>query len=335
MSKLKERLFGLIVVIALGVIFVPMLLENTQSPKSSVMQDVPAVPVAKNELDKSSKPEVLATLKESPKEEQVTHDENQPIADRPDQGVKPGTKEDLKIKEKLAMAQEKAEQERLAAEKAQQEKAQLEKAAAAKAAEEKRAAAALAEQQQLAALHAKQEQEKQEQEKLVQVKRDEQQRREAQLAEQKLAEDKRRQAEITQAKLEQEQLEKERLARQKEQQDLQQARQAEQSTLPTKSVEETPKETVKKPAKSVKAPSHSGWVVQMGSFAEQQNASALLKKLRAAGYPAFTRHVNRNGMHLTVVMVGPHARREEADRLCSTLAMKFQIDGIIVRYEPR
>ncbi len=330
MSKLKERLFGLIVVIALGVIFIPMLLENTQSPKSSVMQEVPAIPVAKNEHDKSTKPEVLATLKESPKEEQAAHDENQPIADRPDQGVTPGPKEDLKIKEKLAMAQEKAEQERLAA-----EKAQLEKAAAAKAAEEKRTAAALAEQQQLAALHAKQEQEQEKQEKLAQAKRDEQKRREAQIAEQKLAEDKRRQAEIAEAKREQEKLEQEKLAYQKQQQDLQQARQAEQATVPVKSVEEKPKETIKKPAKSVKIPLHSGWVVQMGSFAEQQNASALLKKLRAAGYPAFTRNVNRNGMHLTVVMVGPHARREDADRLCSTLAMKFQIDGIIVRYEPR
>ncbi len=311
MNKLKERLFGLIVVIALGVIFVPMLLENTQSPKSSVMQDVPAVPVAKNELDNGAKPELLATLKESPKEEQVTHDENQPIADRPDQGVKPGPKEDLKIKEKLAMAEVKAEQERLAAQ------------------EEKRAAALA---------------EKQDKEKLTQAKLDEHKRHQAEMAAQKLAvqklsaeklaAEKRLQAEIAQAKLEQARLEQEKLAQHKQQEELLQAKLAEEKAE-EKAEEDKQAEIIKKPTKPVKMPLQRGWVVQLGSFAEHQNASALLKKLRVAGYPAFTRNVNRNGLHLTVVMVGPHARREDADRLISTLAMKFQIDGIVVRYEPR
>ncbi|HRE30653.1 MAG TPA: SPOR domain-containing protein, partial [Candidatus Berkiella sp.] len=67
---------------------------------------------------------------------------------------------------------------------------------------------------------------------------------------------------------------------------------------------------------------------------ERSNASNLLKKLKAAGYPAFTRHVNRYGIDLTVVMVGPHTRRDDADRLCATLGMKFQIDPMVVHYEP-
>jgi len=336
MNKLKERLFGLIVVIALGVIFIPMLLENTQNPKSNVLQDVPAASLAKNDVDKDQKPEVLAQLKNTHKDNQAVVDETQPIAD----AKTPGVQENLKVREKEeAIAQEKVQAEEKA--KAEQQKLEQQKLEQAKLAEK-----------------AKLEQEKAEQEK----------------AKAKLEQDKRRLMEIEQAKLEnarlqqakleeekrlqnqtaikaeqakkQEQLEALERAKQeaakreqvkREQADFERARQQEkleERKIPVKH-ETVTHHNSHQPSKVKSKTSHHGWVVQMGSFVEPQNASALLRKLKAAGYPAFTRKAYRQGMELTIVMVGPHARREDANRLCAGLAMKFQIDGILVRYEPR
>jgi len=286
MNKLKERVFGLIVVIALGVIFVPMLLENTQNPKSNVLQDVPAASLAKNNIDKDQKPAVLAELKNEKIEKPVVYDERQPIADRSNE-KQPGLQEDLKAKEKVqAIEEEKAEQEKVAQEKAAQDKAQQQKIEQATA-------------------QAKFDQDKRQREDAERVK--------AQIQATKTDQTKAEQAKIAQVKAEQAQFLKEKNAMAK-----------------TEPVKETPKSHAVKISK----PIQHGWVVQMGSFAEPHNASALLKKLKKAGYPAFTRNVYRQDMDLTIVMVGPHTRREDADRLNSTLSMKFQIDGIIVRYEP-
>ncbi|HRE30655.1 MAG TPA: hypothetical protein PLD88_01645, partial [Candidatus Berkiella sp.] len=126
MSKLKERLFGLIVVIALGVIFVPMLLENTQNPKSNATQEVP-VAVAKNENDKNQKPDILAKLKESSSEKPVVYDDKQPINDRPDITTKDDKaqkqkKHDAQVKEQQAESLKAAEEEKAALQQREQAK---------------------------------------------------------------------------------------------------------------------------------------------------------------------------------------------------------------------
>lgn len=349
MNKLKERLFGLIVVIALGVIFIPMLLENTQNSKSNVLQDVPAASLAKNDLNKDQKPEVLAQLKNAPKDKPAVVDETQPIAD----AKTPGHEEDLKVKEKeetiakaheqeaKAQAEEKAkleqqkklEQAKIDQQKkleqaqlAEQEKIEQEKAKA-KLEQDKRR---LMEIEQAKVENAKLEQAKLEEEKRQKALQAQAEKSKAALAQEKQEAAKREQEKLAQVRSEQEKREQAK----REQVKLEQA-EFERARRQEKNKQEVVSESkIHQPTKVKSRASHHGWVVQMGSFAEPHNASALLRKLKAAGYPAFTRKACRQGMDLTIVMVGPHARREDANRLCSALAMKFQIDGILVRYEP-
>jgi cell division septation protein DedD len=379
MTKLKERLFGLIVVVALGVIFIPMLLENTQNPKSNVLQDVPAASIAKNDVDKVQKPEVLTELKNEKTTKSAVYDESQPIADQT---------QESKAKQKAKIEEEKAEQAKAELAKEEQAKAEFAKEEQAKA---------VAKEEQAKAELAKAEQAKAEQQKLANIKL-----AEAKAASLKHEEDKRRQLEIEKAKAEQAKLEQEKhqleiaqieqtkvdkaivqqkaeiakteksraeqtkleqvkaeqakfiqekaaLARAEQTRLEEQARLAQERRQPQIKQDKREKTQLQREnnsnvaiAKSAavqkmpvsKVALRHGWVVQMGSFAQPHNASALLSKLRKAGYPAFTRNVHRQGMDLTIVMVGPHANRTDADRLCSTLSMKFQIEGIIVRYEP-
>lgn len=343
MNKLKERLFGLIVVIALGVIFIPMLLENTQNPNSNVLQDVPAASLAKNDVDKAQKPEVLAELKNEKTQKPVVYDESQPISDASD-ALKAKQKEAAIEEEKAAQAKAelaKAEQVKADLAKAEQqklEKIKLEeaKAQSLKIEEDKR--------RQLEIEKAKAEQAKLEEEKrqLEQAEieriKTEQVKKEQQKAE--LAKVEKSKAEQTQAelaKIEQVKAEQARFLQEKRAAELAEKERSQQVQIEHKETRPVTSTRAVEPKahtqKSTKVRQH-GWVVQMGSFVEPHNASALLKKLRRAGYPAFTRNAFRQGMELTIVMVGPHVSRADAERLCSTLSMKFQIDGIIVRYEP-
>lgn len=344
MSKIKERVFGLIVVIALGVIFVPMLLENTQNPKSSVLQDVPAASLAKNETDKDQKPEVLAALNNKT-DKPVVHDENQPIADRPDAKA-PGLTEDLKAQEKIeAQEEEKAEELKAEQDRLRQKQEEEAKIAAQLKAEQERIdqGRRQAELEQQRAELAKLEKAKVEQNKAELVKAEEAKVAQAKAEQAKAEQAKAEQAKADQAKADQAKAEQAKADRMRAEQIKAEQIKAEQTkaeiaehkqaAILEAKHEQNKLQAERATKKSTKVMRH-GWVVQMGSFAEHRNSSALLKKLKAAGYPAFTRNVNRNGMQLTIVMVGPHARREDAQRLCSTLAMKFQIDGIIVRYEP-
>ncbi|MGE3317714.1 MAG: SPOR domain-containing protein [Candidatus Berkiella sp.] len=360
MNKLKERLFGLIVVIALGVIFIPMLLENTQNPKSNVLQDVPAASLTKNDLNKDQKPEVLAQLKNAPTDKPAVVDETQPIAD----AKTPGREEDLKVKEKEdTLAQEKAQAEEKAKIEQQQKLEQAKQEQQRKLEQAKLAEQAKIEQEKIKAKAEQDkrrlmeiEQAKLENAKLQQAKLEEEKRQQALQAQEKAKAEKskteqlaaleqakqeaakREQAKLDQARMEQEKREQAKREQVKrEQADFERTRQ--QQEKHAKPVSPTKHEAVSHnkahQSGKVKGRISHGFVVQMGSFAEPHNASALLKKLKAAGYPAFTRKAFRQGMQLTIVMVGPYARREDANRLCSTLAMKFQIDGMIVRYEPR
>lgn len=83
------------------------------------------------------------------------------------------------------------------------------------------------------------------------------------------------------------------------------------------------------------ATNHMGataWVVQLGSFASEENAKKLNEKLRQAGYPAFVEPLkNKSGMSYRV-RVGPELLRSDAAALQQKLKQSMQIDGIIVRY---
>jgi len=76
----------------------------------------------------------------------------------------------------------------------------------------------------------------------------------------------------------------------------------------------------------------SAWIVQLGSFTEEDNAQSLNKKLRTAGYPSFVEPLKRDGKISYRVRVGPEIKRSEADRLLKKLKEKMQLDGIVVSY---
>lgn len=73
----------------------------------------------------------------------------------------------------------------------------------------------------------------------------------------------------------------------------------------------------------------TGFVVQAGAFADANAATALRDKLRAAGMNAFTDTVDTEAGKRTRVRVGPAMNRAEADALKAQVKAKAGIDGIV------
>ena len=75
------------------------------------------------------------------------------------------------------------------------------------------------------------------------------------------------------------------------------------------------------------------WTVQLGSFANDENARRLIDKLREAGFPAYLeRQLNDAGTAFKV-RVGPEIRREDAEKLRANLENKFALKGMLLRYQ--
>lgn len=75
------------------------------------------------------------------------------------------------------------------------------------------------------------------------------------------------------------------------------------------------------------------WTVQLGSFANDENAKRLIEKLRAADYPAYLERRTDNGETAFKVRVGPEVRREDAESLRATLHKEFGLEGMLLRYQ--
>jgi DedD protein len=99
------------------------------------------------------------------------------------------------------------------------------------------------------------------------------------------------------------------------------------------SAEETNAEKISKTEIDVPASvGLSAWIVQLGSFTDEDNAQSLNKKLREAGYPAFVEPLKRNNKISYRVRVGPEIKRSEANKLLKKLKEKMKLDGIVVSY---
>ena len=74
----------------------------------------------------------------------------------------------------------------------------------------------------------------------------------------------------------------------------------------------------------------AGWTVQLGSFASDVNARKLVDKLKAAGYRAYSEP--RVEDHATVfkVRVGPTPGKAEAERLRQRIEAQFEARGMLV-----
>lgn len=76
----------------------------------------------------------------------------------------------------------------------------------------------------------------------------------------------------------------------------------------------------------------SGWVVQLGSFAKEDNARDLNKKLQANGYAAFVEPVMSSGERVYRVRVGPQVLRDDTEKVRDRIAGEFDIKGIVMSY---
>jgi cell division septation protein DedD len=108
------------------------------------------------------------------------------------------------------------------------------------------------------------------------------------------------------------------------------AKPAESKPAPAKPVESKP---TAKPAAAtaVAAPAASnvGFAVQLGAFANAADANALRDKVRAGGFSAFVEQVRTDKGALNRVRVGPVASRADAEKLKSQVASKFGINGMV------
>ncbi|MET0655855.1 MAG: SPOR domain-containing protein [Pseudoxanthomonas sp.] len=77
------------------------------------------------------------------------------------------------------------------------------------------------------------------------------------------------------------------------------------------------------------AASNVGFAVQLGAFSKAADANALRDKLRAGGFSAFVEQVNTDKGTLNRVRVGPVANRADADQLKAQVAAKVGINGMV------
>ncbi len=109
------------------------------------------------------------------------------------------------------------------------------------------------------------------------------------------------------------------------------------ATLPadTLPAEKAPAE---KPAeiKAEKPLTQAAFVVKVGSFSKEQNANALVSKLKAAGHNAFTRKiVNGQGVTMVSVLVGPDLKKDKLEAKLTELQQLAQVPKLKVSsYQP-
>lgn len=91
-----------------------------------------------------------------------------------------------------------------------------------------------------------------------------------------------------------------------------------------------PAEPIAKPVEAPKpAASNVGFAVQLGAFSQAADANALRDKLRAGGFSAFVEQVKTDKGTLSRVRVGPVASRADADKLKAQVAAKVGISGMV------
>lgn len=74
------------------------------------------------------------------------------------------------------------------------------------------------------------------------------------------------------------------------------------------------------------------WAVQVASFAQAINATALRDQLVSDGYTAFLSNVKRDGRIVTRVAVGPFIDHADATREKDQLDQRYSVEAAIVRF---
>ncbi|MEA9589132.1 SPOR domain-containing protein [Xanthomonas sp. WHRI 10064A] len=93
---------------------------------------------------------------------------------------------------------------------------------------------------------------------------------------------------------------------------------------------EAPKPVAAAPtAPAAPAASGVGFAVQLGAFGRAEDANALRDRVRAAGFSAFVEQVRTDKGALNRVRVGPVANRGDAEQLRAQVAAKVGISGMV------
>ncbi|MFL6957259.1 SPOR domain-containing protein [Nocardiopsis yanglingensis] len=103
---------------------------------------------------------------------------------------------------------------------------------------------------------------------------------------------------------------------------------------PAPKPEPKPEATASKPATAPATPaapaaSGVGFAVQLGAFGQANDANALRDKVRAAGFSAFVEQVRTEKGTLHRVRVGPVANRADAEQLKAQVAAKVGVAGMV------
>ncbi|HHW4678730.1 MAG TPA: SPOR domain-containing protein [Xylella sp.] len=99
------------------------------------------------------------------------------------------------------------------------------------------------------------------------------------------------------------------------------------ASKPTPSQSKAPVKPVVTP--NVPAASSIGFAVQLGAFGRLEDANVLCDRVRAAGFNAFVEQVNTDKGALHRVRVGPVAKREAAYQLKAQVAAKIGVIGMV------
>ncbi|MGB0133945.1 SPOR domain-containing protein [Dokdonella sp.] len=84
------------------------------------------------------------------------------------------------------------------------------------------------------------------------------------------------------------------------------------------------------PSSAVPATRAGGWAVQLGAFAAVEDANKLGARLQAAGFAAFVEEVKSDGKTLWRVRAGPEVDRANAETLRGRIKDKLKVDGLVV-----
>lgn len=98
--------------------------------------------------------------------------------------------------------------------------------------------------------------------------------------------------------------------------------------LDTKPAASTPS-TPSAASKPAPAAADTGFAVQLGAFSKPTDAIALRDRSRAAGFSTFTELVRTDAGMLTRVRAGPVMTRDQAEALRARIKTKLEIDGVV------
>lgn len=77
-----------------------------------------------------------------------------------------------------------------------------------------------------------------------------------------------------------------------------------------------------------------GWVVQLGSFSDKKNAIELRNKVKAAGFTGFVDVIfNNKGVQLYRLRIGPLMEKQDAEQAQRDIKNKLKLDGLIKTHE--